>query len=56
MYGKTIPHNTLALADVHTVLGQACHQQGKFEEAIKWHERALNIRRTHGDGSATSTA
>lgn len=35
MYSKTTSHNTLALADVHTVLGQACHQQRKFDEAIK---------------------
>lgn len=58
MYAKTARSNALAQADVYSTLGSCYQQQPKtrLEEAIKWHEKALNVRRTRGENSEMSVA
>lgn len=56
MYLKTAKSNVLAQADVHVTLGQCLVAQKKYEEALKWHEKALNTRRTRGDSAETGVA
>ncbi|ORC84676.1 uncharacterized protein TM35_000421340 [Trypanosoma theileri] len=56
MYTKTARSNVLAQADVYTTYGQCCHLQKRYREAIEWHEKALNIRRTRGETCETATA
>ncbi|KAH9597470.1 hypothetical protein LSM04_008598 [Trypanosoma melophagium] len=56
MYAKTARSNVLAQADVYTTYGQCCHLQKRYSEALVWHEKALNIRRTRGETCETSTA
>lgn len=54
MYAKTAKSNVLAQADVQVTLGQALFAQKKFKESLKWHEKALNARRTRGDSTETA--
>ncbi|ESL09344.1 hypothetical protein TRSC58_02935 [Trypanosoma rangeli SC58] len=56
MYAKTARSNVLAQADVYTTYGQCCHLQRRLQEALKWHEEALNVRRTRGESSELATA
>ncbi|EPY36365.1 TPR-repeat-containing protein [Strigomonas culicis] len=56
MYGKTAKSNYLAQADVYTTLGQCKMQQQLFSDALQWHEKALNIRRTRGESTETAVA
>jgi tetratricopeptide (TPR) repeat protein len=56
MYLKTAKSNVVAHADVYTTHGQCMQLQKKFLEALKLHEKALNIRRTRGDSLETATA
>lgn len=56
MYAKTAKSNVLAQADVHVTLGQCLFAQRKFSDALKWHEKALNARRTRGDSTETAVA
>ncbi|CUG87952.1 Hypothetical protein, putative [Bodo saltans] len=56
MYLKTAKSNVIAQADVYTTHGQCMQLQKKYPEAMKYHEKALNIRRTRGDTLETATA
>ncbi|EKF32306.1 hypothetical protein MOQ_003847 [Trypanosoma cruzi marinkellei] len=56
MYNKTARSNVLAQADVYTTYGQCCHLQRRLHDALSWHEKALNVRRTRGESSELSTA
>ncbi|KEG09874.1 TPR-repeat-containing protein [Trypanosoma grayi] len=56
MYAKTARSNVLAQADVYTTYGQCCHLQKRYADALAWHEKALNVRRTRGENSETATA
>nr|CCC93549.1 conserved hypothetical protein [Trypanosoma congolense IL3000] len=56
MYAKTSRSNVLAQADVYTTYGHCCHLQKRYAEALSWHEKALNIRRTRGESSEMATA
>lgn len=56
MYLKTAKSNVIAQADVYTTHGQCMQLQKKYREALHFHEKALNIRRTRGDTLETATA
>ncbi|RNF02828.1 TPR-repeat-containing protein [Trypanosoma rangeli] len=56
MYAKTARSNVLPQADVYTAYGQCCHLQRRLQEALKWHEKALNVRRTRWESGEPATA
>ncbi|KAG8341251.1 putative Tetratricopeptide repeat [Trypanosoma vivax] len=56
MYAKTARSNMLAQADVYTTYGHCCHLRKQYTDAVGWHEKALNIRRTRGESSEMATA
>ncbi|EAN77798.1 putative TPR repeat protein [Trypanosoma equiperdum] len=56
MYAKTARSNVLAQADVYTTYGHCCHLQKRYADALTWHEKALNVRRTRGESSEMATA
>ncbi|CCW71907.1 unnamed protein product [Phytomonas sp. Hart1] len=56
LYAKTARTNTLAQADVYTVLGQCLHKKKAHAAALESLEKALNHRRLHGESAEQAVA